>query len=88
MWSLFPSVRVDTQISSANHLVREPQQCRYDPAFDSIYQLMTPVKGIFPGRLQQQGETYGAVYFHITVDSIALEIRYRETLNFCYWWIE
>ena len=45
---------------------------------------MTPVKGIFPGRLQQQGETYGAVYFHITVDSITLEIRYRETLNLCY----
>ena len=55
--------------SFSQSLVREPQQCRYNPAVDSI-SVDAPVKGIFPGRLQQQGETYGALFFNITVDGI------------------
>ena len=68
-----PSVRVDTQISSANHWSEYFSSVDMTPPL-IVYQLMTPVKGIFPGRLLQQGETYGAVFFHITVDSTALEI--------------
>ena len=45
-----PSVRVDTQISSANHWSEYFSSVDMTPPL-IVYQLMTPVKGIFPGRL-------------------------------------